>query len=166
MICRWLLTLAILLSPLTRAPAQEKSGAPPPGHSAAKPASATGDPSGMYMFLKDGEYVQLNIEDGKLAGYISRYGNTESDQGQFIAQFFDKASLEGNHLAFTTKVVHGVSYEFKGIVTVTPGKLPRQEGYRVLKGTLTETVAAANGNDKTTRKEVELKSFPPDMGPS
>ena len=66
---------------------------------ASAPSNAN-DPSGMYTFLKEGEFVQLNVEDGKLSGFVSRFGDTDSDKGEFIDQFFDKASLDGNHLSF------------------------------------------------------------------
>jgi hypothetical protein len=162
-----LVILAVLLSPLACAFAQEKSAASPSGQTTAhQPPDPANDPSGMYTFLKDGEFVQLNIEDGKLSGYVSRFGETESDKGQFIDQFFEKATLSGDRLTFTTKVVHGVSYDFKGIVTITPGKLHGQEGYRVLKGTLTQHAADEAGKDKASQKQVELKSFPEDMGHS
>src|SRR5215471_77876 len=64
----------------------------------AAPAAAT--VSGMFTFLKEGEFVQLTVDDGKLSGFVSRFGDTESDKGQFIDQFFEKASLEGDHLHF------------------------------------------------------------------
>src|SRR5689334_1331813 len=64
--------------------------------------------SGMYSFLKDGEFVQLTVEDaGRVTGFISRFGNQESDKGAFLDQFFKTGKLEGNKLSFTTEVVHG-----------------------------------------------------------
>ncbi len=37
------------------------------------PAKPTGDYSGMYSFLQDGEFVQLTVEDaGRVTGFISR----------------------------------------------------------------------------------------------
>src|SRR5271169_486317 len=58
------------------------------------------DLSGMFTFLREGEFVQLTVEDGQLSGFVSRFGDTESDKGQFIDQFFDKATLAGDHLYF------------------------------------------------------------------
>jgi hypothetical protein len=166
MVCRFLMALVLGVMSTTFVVAQDKSASPPAGQNAQRPVDPANDPSGMYTFLKDGEFVQLNIEDGKLSGYISRFGETDSDKGQFIDQFFDKASLDGNRLTFATKVVHGVSYDFKGTVSVVPGKQHGQEGYRVLKGTLTQHAADASGNDKPSQKDVEFKSFPEDMGRS
>src|ERR1017187_7306167 len=63
-----------------------------------KPNDPATNPSGMFTFLKEGEFVQITLEDGALSGFISRFGETESDKGQFIDQFFDKATLEGDRL--------------------------------------------------------------------
>jgi len=125
--------------------------------------SNANDPSGMYTFLREGEFVQLTVEEGKLSGYVSRYGDTESDKDTFIDQFFDKATLDGDRLAFNTKTVHGTWYEFSGVITKTPGKQPAQEGYRVIKGTLLQHVTDANKVDKPRQRAVEFKSFPQDL---
>jgi hypothetical protein len=118
------------------------------------------DPSGMYSFLKEGEYVQLTLEDGELSGFISRFGDSDSDRGQFIDQFFSKGSLQGEHVTFATKMVHAIWYEFDGSIQVQPGRQPGQEGYRILKGTLKEHAEDAKGNDKVRERTVEFKSFP------
>lgn len=131
---------------------------------AASPATAANDVSGTYTFLREGEFVQLTVDDGKLSGYISRFGNTESDKGQFIDQFFDKTSLVGDRLTFNTKTVHGIWYAFNGRVSITPGKPPDSEGYRVMKGTLVQHATDEKGADKPMQRQVEFKSFPSDMG--
>ena len=107
--------------------------------------------------------MQLTLDDGKLSGFISRFGDADSDKGQFIDQFFDKASLAGHRLSFNTKTVHGVWYEFTGVITITPGKQPGQEDYRVIKGTLTQHTSDAGNHDKATPRQVEFKSFPQDL---
>ncbi len=132
-------------------------------HDTATAKGSVDDPSGMYSFLRDGEFVQLTLDDGKLSGYISRFGDSESDKGTFIDQFFDKASLDGDHLSFTTKTVHGTWYGFTGVITRAPGKQPAQEGYRVIKGNLVQHVMDANNADKPQQREVEFKSFPQDL---
>lgn len=126
--------------------------------------AAPNDISGMYTFLREGEFVQLTIDDGKLSGYVSRFGESDSDKGQFIDQFFDKTSLVGDRLTFNTKTVHGVWYDFNGRVTVTPGKQPESEGYRVMKGTLVQHSTDDKGAEKAMQRQVEFKSFPTDMG--
>ena len=118
------------------------------------------NPSGMYTFLKEGEFVQLTLEDGTLSGFISRFGETDSDKGQFIDQFFDKASLEGEHLYFKTKMVHALWYELDGTLTVVPGKQVGDEGYRVIRGKLTLHAGDSKGNERASEKTVEFKSFP------
>src|SRR4051812_24780582 len=58
--------------------------------------SATSVPaySGMYTFLKEGEFVQVTVEDeGHVTGFISRFGDGESDQGTFLDQFFKSGKL-------------------------------------------------------------------------
>ena len=118
------------------------------------------DPAGLYSFVKEGESVQLTLDGGELSGYITRFGESDSDKGLLIDQFFSKGSLKDNHLTFATKAVHGVWYEFDGTIETQPGKAPGVEGYRVLKGTLKLHTADAKGNDKARERTVEFKSFP------
>ena len=125
-----------------------------------KPFDPATNPSGMFTFLKEGEFVQITLEDGALSGFISRFGETESDKGQFIDQFFDKATLESDHFYFKTKPVHALWYEFDGTLTVLPGKHVGDDGYRVMRGKLIVHASDAKGNDKASEKTVELKSFP------
>ena len=153
---RSLLSTALVFALLTFAAARQQ-----PSSSASQ--NAANDPSGMYTFLREGEFVQLTMDEGKLSGYVSRFGDTDSDKDTFIDQFFDKASLNGDHLAFNTKTVHGTWYEFSGVITKTPGKQPGQDGYRVIKGTLVQHLTHANKVDKPRQREVEFKSFPQDL---
>ncbi len=118
------------------------------------------DPAGLYSFVKEGESVQITLEDGQLSGYITRFGESDSDKGQLIDQFFSQGSLKNNHLTFATKPVHGVWFEFDGTVETQPGKAPGAEGYRVLKGTLKQHTQDAKGADKVRERTVEFKSFP------
>lgn len=138
-------------------PALQRSARAQASTSAAADAAAV---SGMFTFLKEGEFVQLTVEDGKLSGFVSRFGDTESDKGQFIDQFFEKAALDGDHLYFKTKAVHAVWYELDGTLTVVPGKPEGGEGYRVIRGKLTLHTTDAKGVERATEKTVELKSFP------
>ena len=85
--------------------------------------NATENYSGMYSFLQDGEFVQVTVEDeGRVTGFISRYGDSESDRGAFLDQFFKQGKLDGTKLSFTTETVHGVWYEFKGTIERGDGK--------------------------------------------
>jgi hypothetical protein len=133
------------------------------GQGPGKADAHANDISGMYSFLRDGEFVQITVEDGQVSGYVSRFGDSDTDKGQFIDQFFDKASLSGDRLSFKTKTVHGVWYEFSGVVATTPGKQPAQEGYWVIKGTLIQHAVDASGADKPRQRTMEMKSFPQDL---
>src|SRR6516162_8922550 len=127
---------------------------------ASTPPAVSNDLSGMFTFLREGEFVQLTVEDGQLSGFVSRFGDTDSDKGEFIDQFFDKASIQGDHLTFKTKIVHAVWYEFDGTLTTVSGKQKGDEGYRVLRGKLTLHSADAKGADHASERTVEFKSFP------
>jgi len=119
--------------------------------------------SGMYSFLREGEFVQLTIEDdGRVTGFVSRYGDSESDRGAFLDQFFKQAQLDGNKLAFTTDTIHGVWYEFKGTVERGEAKTLSDEGYYLLKGILTEYRTAADKTVTSKLHNVTFKSFPQD----
>jgi hypothetical protein len=127
----------------------------------ATPASPAADYSGMYSFQREGEFVQITVEDaGHVTGFVSRYGDSESDRGAFLDQFFKQGKLDGTRLSFTTDTVHGVWFDFKGTVERGPGKTPADEAYYVLKGTLTEYHADANKAVTSKSHEVIFKSFP------
>src|SRR5262249_10122038 len=113
----------------------------------------------------DGEFVQINIEDeGKVTGYVSRYGDTETDRGLFLDHFFKEGKLEDKKLSFSTKVVHGISYDFKGTVERGEGKKVGDEAYYVLKGTLIQSNIEPQEKATTKSRDVVFKSFPQDMG--
>jgi hypothetical protein len=119
--------------------------------------------SGMYTFLKDGEFLQITVEDGgKVSGYVSRFGDGESDKGAFLDQFFKNGKLEGNKLSFTTEIVHGVSFDFKGAFERGEGKNPGDEAYYILKGTLTDNISDADKKVRSQSRAVAFKLFPQD----
>src|SRR5215472_4770114 len=118
------------------------------------------DVSGMFTFLREGEFVQLTVDDGQLSGFVSRYGDTDSDKDQFIDHFFDKTTLQGDNLSFKTKTVHAVWYEFNGTITTIAGKQHGEEGYRVMRGKLTMHKFDAAGKDQASERTVEFKSSP------
>jgi hypothetical protein len=120
----------------------------------------------MYSFLKEGEFVQLSVEDeGRVTGFVSRYGEAESDKGAFLDQYFRSGKLDGNKLGFATETVHGVWFEFKGTVERGNGKNPGDEAYYILKGTLTEHSSDAEKKDTVHSHEVALTIFPQDKVP-
>jgi hypothetical protein len=123
--------------------------------------------SGMYTFLKEGEFVQVTVEDGgSVTGFISRFGDGESDKGAFLDQFFKSGKLDGNKLSFTTEIVHGVAFDFKGTIQRGEGKNPGDEAYFVLKGTLTENVSDVNKKVTSHSREVAFKMFPQEASPT
>ncbi len=123
--------------------------------------------SGMYTFLKEGEFVQVTVEDeGRVTGFISRYGNGDSDKGEFLNQFFKTGKLDGNKLNFTTEIVHGVSFDFKGTVERGEGKNLGDEAYFVLRGILTESMSDANKKTTAHTRDVLFKLFPQEAAPS
>ena len=129
----------------------------------AKPSE---DYSGMYTFLREGEFVQVTVEDqGHVTGFVSRYGDLDSDKGAFLDQFFKEGKLEGNKLSFSTETVHGVWFEFKGTVDRGQGKNVGDEAYYVLNGTLTENRVDDNKKTAAKTREVGLKSFPQEASP-
>lgn len=149
----------ILISGLVAA--QEK---PANDKAAAQPAAP--DYSGMYSFLRDGEFVQVTVEDqGRVTGFVSRFGDLESDKGQFLDQFFKTGKLDGNQLTFTTETVHGVSFEFGGTIDRGPGKNPGDEAYFVLNGKLTQYNTDADKKVSSKSRQVSFKQFPQDMPP-
>src|SRR5579863_601736 len=152
---------AQLAAPQDNAPAKAAEPTAPPSKSEAPRAY-----SGMYSFLKEGEFVQLTVEDGgRVTGFISRYGDGESDKGAFLDQFFKTGKLDGNKLSFTTDIVHGVAFDFHGTVERGEGKTPGDDAYFVLKGTLTENVTDINKKVTAHSRDVALKMFPQEAGP-
>lgn len=146
----------------------------PPGDSGAQskeqpPAQESKAPSysGMYTFLKEGEFVQVTVEDeGRITGFISRYGEGESDKGAFLDQFFKAGKLDGSKLTFTTEIVHGVSYDFRGTIDRGEGKNPGDEAYYVMRGTLTENVTDLNKKVTSHARDVVFKMFPQEASPT
>ena len=161
--CFLVLALAVLtVSAELRAQEAKPSAAAPE-----QDAKTGHEYSGMYTFLKEGEFVQVTVEDaGHVTGFVSRFGDGESDKGAFLDQFFKTGKLDGNKLTFTTEVVHGVTFDFKGTVDRGEGKSPGDEGYFVLKGTLTENASDVNKKVTSHSREVLFKMFPQDATPA
>jgi len=126
-------------------------------------ASATGDNSpaedfsGMFSFLKEGEFVQITLDKDGISGYISRQGAQDSDRGVFLDQWFSKASAKGFEFSFATKPLHSLWFEFKGTFSRGPAKARTEDGYYVLRGTLTEFVTDAEKKTTSRAREVEFK---------
>jgi hypothetical protein len=165
-------SIGVLILPATHLQAQDTNSPSPPTQSgeraSATPAEKDGRAySGMYSFLKDGEFLQVTVEDGgSVTGYISRYGDGESDKGAFLDQFFKNGKLEGNKLSFTTEIVHGVAFDFRGSFERGEGKNPGDEAYYVLRGTLTQNVSDADKKVTSHARDVAFKLFPQEAAPA
>ncbi len=128
------------------------------------PATPAADYSGMYSFLRDGEFVQLTIEDhGHVIGFVSRYADAEGDG--FLDQFLKSGKLDGNQLEFTSEAVRGVSFKFRGTVERGEGKTKTDEAYYLLRGTLVENTIDETKKTSSHSREVVLKSFPQNLTP-
>ena len=149
---------------------QDSKAAPNAGKPSSVPREAQQpgrEYSGMYSFLKEGEFVQITVEDeGRVTGFVSRYGDGPSDKGAFLDQYFRSGKLDGNNLTFITETVHGVWFEFKGIVERGEGKNPGDEAYYVLKGALADNTSDAAKKVTTHSREAVLKRFPVDASPA
>ncbi len=129
------------------------------------PAPKAADFSGMYSFLKEGEFVQISLEDeGNVSGFISRYGDLDSDRGVFLDQFFKKASTDGTKIEFTTEQKHGIWFEFVGTVARGDGKTPEDEGFWMVQGKLTRYATDAQNKVTAQSRDITMKSFPQDAG--
>lgn len=138
--------------------ANPNTKAPPPTAAESKTGR---EYSGMYSFQEEGEFVQITVEDdGKVTGYVSRYGEGGSEKGVFVEHFFRSGKLEGNKLAFTTGTVRNIWFDFKGTVERGEGKNPGDEAYYVMKGTLADNTVDAAKKVTTHSREVVFKIFP------
>jgi hypothetical protein len=138
-----------------------------------KPAAASpqfSDASGMYSFEREGEFVQINIEQPTakrdaikpltVTGFISRYADTDSDRGAFLDYFISKGSLDGDKITFATKTVHGIFYEFTGTVVRGAAATKDKDGYYELRGTLTQNIVLQDKLVSPRSREITMKLFP------
>src|ERR1039458_2228484 len=127
------------------------------------------DFSGLYSFVRSAETLQINVQpDHSVIGYVSVAANRESEELPLTSAgwqtvMFDKASIQGNHLEFKTKIVKGRWFEFHGQVERGKAKARDEEGYFVIRGTLTTVSVDVNGKPVQLAAEVEFQSFP-DIG--
>ncbi len=167
---RAIFVAAAVFAAVAFASGQDSKAAAPKAEDSASAAQNTRsgrEYSGMYSFLKDGEFLQITVEDeGRVTGFVSRYGEGESDKGAFLDQYFRSAKLEGSKLVFTTETVHAVWFDFKGAVERGEGKNPGDEAYYVLKGTLTDSSSDAQKKITSHSQEVRFKMFPADASPA
>lgn len=118
------------------------------------PSTLPKDVSGAYAFDHEGESIEIDIDRGKLGGYITRLGDEETDRNTPLTYFFDHTELDGDQLRFETKMLHGVWYSFQGTVVRGPGQQRTDEGYYVLQGDL-QTHHSNQGDEKSSEETVE-----------
>jgi hypothetical protein len=125
--------------------------------------------TGMYSFVREGEFVQIEVNNGKVTGlvsrYVSRYKDEDPEKAGFVDQYFDQAKLEGTSLSFRTKPADGVWFEFSGVVERGSAKTPADEGYWNIRGTLAERHTSSDGKVTEKKSELTLRSFPQDAEP-
>ncbi len=149
--------VGFVLALASLAVAQTATQTPPP-----KPVE---NYSGTYTFLRDGEYLQVNVEEqGKVNGYVSRFGDSDTDRDLVLDHFFKQGKLEDKKLTFSTETVHGTWYEFRGAVEKGEAKNVGDEGYYVLKGTLTQNSTDAQKKTTSQSRDVIFKRLPDDLG--
>jgi hypothetical protein len=120
---------------------------------AAKGVSALPDnASGEFTLDSHGSVIQITIEHGRLTGYV-----TQMDHDTALTLFFNKTSIHGKRVTFTTRAVHGLSYCFAGEIIRGDAEAPSLPGYYRLAGKLT---TYRDGAPET--KWVKLKSTPRD----
>jgi len=148
--------------------------AQPPSKAAPLP---TPDISGMYSFVHEGEFVQIEVNDGKVTGLVSRFRGDDLEKADFVDQYFEQAQLDQPKLdqtkpdqarpqapilSFRTKPADGTWFEFSGAVERGPGKDPTDEAYWQLRGSLTEHLTSKEGKQIEKTHELTMKSFPQD----
>jgi hypothetical protein len=124
--------------------------APPQTQSAPGYSTLPADASGEYELDDKSSIIQLTIERNRLTGYV-----TKIEGGTALTLFFEKASIDGSRIAFTTRTVHGLTYAFKGEIIRGEAVRPGQSGLYRLQGKLT-----ADRNGTRQRNLVRLKSTP------
>jgi len=151
--------LLMLAAALFAQSQRSSSGQPAAGSSmgAQEGAARAEDISGMYTFLHEGEFIQINADGSAVSGYISRMGDQQSDQGQHLDQFFSKAAVQGHDVSFTTRQLHGAWFEFTGRFDRGSARSRAEEGYYLIRGTLTEFVTDADRNVTSRSRQVEFK---------
>ncbi len=115
------------------------------------------DVSGAYAFDRRNGSIEVDIDRGKLSGYISRLGDTETNSNTPLTYFFDHTVVDDDHLQFETKVVHGIWYSFRGTIVRGSGQAREDEGYYVLHGTLL-VHHPSDASDKSSEETVEQRS--------
>jgi hypothetical protein len=113
------------------------------------------DASGEYILGQPGEVIQIILEQqGHLTGYISIFGDHDSDRGTPLTFLFQHTAVSGEQVRFETGIVHGVWYGFRGMIVRGAAKSHAEEGYYHLTGSMEEHDVVAG---TVQRRNVDLK---------
>ena len=127
-----------------------------PTHAAKGLSTLPDNASGEFTLDSHGSVIQITIEHNRLDGYITLMQGNNA-----LTLFFDKTSINGKRVTFTTRVVHGLSYAFAGEILRGDAEAPSLNGYYRLAGKLTINRDTTFQSDPTSQsKWVELKSTP------
>ncbi len=141
----------------TAAADQKPQQSPASAASSAPSTTLPADVSGAYAFDRANESIEVDIDRrGKLTGYITRLGDEETDSNTPLTYFFDHTAVQGDQLQFETKVVHGLWYSFMGTIVRGSGQTRDDEGYYILRGTLSVHHPSDEG-DKSSQETVEQR---------
>jgi hypothetical protein len=124
------------------------------------------DITGMYSFVHEGEFVQIEVNEGIVTGLVSCFKDEDTEKAEFVDHFFEQAKLEGTTLSFRTKPTDGAWFEFSGTVERGPSKTPSEEGYWNVRGTLIARHRGADGKVGEKTRGLTLTSFPQDSEPN
>ena len=94
--------------------------------------------SGEYQLDDSGSLIEVTLQFGQLSGYISRAGDQDSDRGAPLTFLFDRTTLNGQRLSFTTRQVHGIWFSFDGTIVRGTARTHAEDGYYLLEGDLVE----------------------------
>jgi hypothetical protein len=122
--------------------------------------SSSDDYTGMYSFLKDGESIQLNVQNGQLSGWVTSFGLLDSDKDILMDHTFQKAELHGDQIHFITKPLHGCWFEFSGSIHRGEAASRAKEGYYEIAGQLTEFVTNDQNQVSARQRQATFKSQP------
>ncbi|HUZ04179.1 MAG TPA: hypothetical protein VMU62_02385 [Acidobacteriaceae bacterium] len=137
--------------------AQTTMQAPASAASSAPSTTLPADVSGAYAFDHNNESIDIDLDRrGKLTGFITRLGDEETDSNTPLTYFFDQTAVQGDQLQFETKVVHGLWYSFIGTIVRGSGQVRNDEGYYILRGTLS-VHHPSNERDKSSQETVEQR---------
>lgn len=134
----------------------------PPGSTGSQISTLPDDVSGPYAFDRRDESIEIDIvhndKTGKdqLSGYISRRGDEQTDSNTPLTYFFDTTSIDGSEIEFSTRVVHGIWYSFRGTIFRGDGQTRADTGYYALHGTL-NVHHSRSGNSKSADETVETR---------